>query len=847
MEIQNNIENLDTNLDWMIDSAELLSGIQELDDVEMNNLVSSLNDDVNSEMEDNLKYLIDYLWENFENWILELTDSDRKNLLTLYKRNEKVWEDNVELENEEECDEISQLLWLCGKTEKVEDKRELTLDDLKENIQKLENWEKLDEEVIFAIKDYIKEQRENSSSADKEKLFKKLEKGIDYWGKSLEEHKESFKKFFIKKVINNIAYNSEEKTNLITEISDYFDKNYKNLDENNSWDFNFEERFAIFNWLVEAIHNVLGWDIEDSIKDIEKDLMYIIDNNFIIENSIDLTFNSLNTTYSSIDNYNPIVDVKADNSDELSNLVKRYRWNLKWRVNVNNRGEVLKNNIEENTKLVEIIKSFYNENKDIIEEKLWITNIHDLTPQQATKLVSLITMSKIDYQHYQALKPNSENSYYKKSSDIEKLEYKKDLLLASYKVIFKEIKNIYKIRNIEDNWLIYWFDNDIEVAKERIMNWKIDLAAISTNEVKQLVKNDILNNYADLFDEQWLLSDVNNIINDIFNIKKWKYWKLDYAYIKQATKEKIYKNDKKSISELLEWWKWVCRNYAVASEKLFEALKVIQNSDNNKLSSSILVYYTWNTEKNNIKSKISDNEFSPAHAWNTLITIWADWKQYVSQIDTTFWDGRWNSKKDEVSKLLWLWEGINIDGLKYLDETFNRLLNDLADKVDEEWFEQLDWELNNYILWLEKTWWDIKNIISLKNKMIKFYEWLWKNEKVNEIENEIKDIDPSKIVAISNKPSELSRNIRDIKGNISEYKVLAMDKFWDSMDFTNFKEVAILMNLVGNEDVDKIINKSFMQNDEFKNWTKEDRLNFINKVALKGWNKWLASRLKNYI
>jgi hypothetical protein len=65
----------------------------------------------------------------------------------------------------------------------------------------------------------------------------------------------------------------------------------------------------------------------------------------------------------------------------------------------------LENLPEENTKLQKIIKDFYNQNKDIINKYLQIDNINNLNPEQATKLVSLISISKIKYNNSLSILP----------------------------------------------------------------------------------------------------------------------------------------------------------------------------------------------------------------------------------------------------------------------------------------------------------------------------------------------------------------------------------------------------------------------------------------------------------
>ena len=118
-----------------------------------------------------------------------------------------------------------------------------------------------------------------------------------------------------------------------------------------------------------------------------------------------------------------------------------------------------------------------------------------------------------------------------------------------------------------------------------------------------------------------IFANFDNWVKEIY-VANWKLY------------SEMSKIDEKPVSEMLENWQGIFRNYAIANEKIFEAIKTMQNSENNQLNNSALVFYSWNSEGNEEIIAASNTEWwTNLHAWNSLITIWEDWKKYIAQID----------------------------------------------------------------------------------------------------------------------------------------------------------------------------------------------------------------------
>jgi len=768
METSNNIDNIDKNQDGAIDSSELLSEIQTLDEAWIDSLISILNNAENSELENSLKTTLSSLWTQVENWEVELNEVDKVKLIKLYSSINQAKEEPKEEVKEEikeepkekpkEKEQIKEVKQEVKeeviKKEKVavEPKEQLKHEEIKGkkeknkwiskynlevSLEKLENWEKLDEEAISDIKDFIKEQRENYDSEEMETLFQKVETEIDFSDKTLDEHKNNIEKFLYQNILNTLTYTPDEKNNLVSEIDKYLEDNYEKLDLDNNWSFNEQERIEMVNWVKELIASLLNWND----KWIEKTLEELIDNNFKIEYSVDLDI--WKKSYRSIDNYNPVIDVNEDYSDELWKVVEQYRliWNNLttssnkfWKVSKDefwvfkqdlNKVEwnQLENSPEENKKILDIINEFYKTNKDVIYEKLWIKDITKLTPSEAAKLVTLITMSKLDYDHSQAIYPWNEGNYFEWLDNSEKNEYKESLLISH---IMSPLLWCETNGHIKTNFLK---TNDYSSLLNKLNLNNIDCESLSFDDIKNKW-NDIASN---ILKNKWFSS------NNINRVLQFAYESNTYSFNAYSNTE-FWKrltswNDMKTVSELLEWWDGICRNYAIANEKLFEALKTVQSPKNNMLKNSALIYYSWNQESN-VKWNIANMEDGTKnHAWNTLVTIWKDWTKYIAQVDSTHADTWWTE--------WWIWKKWNIDSeiakVLTIDRTFDRLLNDVADWTNDKWFEDIDNQLNTYIKTLEKSWWDMSKIILLKSKLIDFYSWLWKTEELNKVRGSIRN------------------------------------------------------------------------------------------------------------
>lgn len=696
---------------------------------------------------------------------------------------------------------------------------------VEENLIKIWNWESLDNETISEIQNYIKEQRENSDSNDREELFKKIENEIDFSEKTLEEHKNNIKKFLYNDILNTLNYNSWEQSNLMKKIWEYLDNNYQKLDWDNNGNYNKEERILMSNWIKEFISNLLDWQE----KKLDTKLAELIENNFKVEYSVNLDIND--TKYRSIDNYNPEIDSSIDNSEKLWSLLDKHKNNQKFNIQtLNTKNE---NNPEEIKELKNIITEFYWENKELIIEKLWITDITNLTPKQAAQLVSFITMSKLDYAHIQMVFPwNDNNSYYENSSIDEQMQYKESFSYTLYLAPLIDIRdNMWQEKN---SVLLNLIDKDIN----ELVKW-LDLENKTPTEVKLYMKEYLYTIMEPIKKDLWLTWE-----NDITKIIDNNYWDYNLKNIFLQISDQNTANDHKSISELLKWWQWVCRNYAIVNEKLFEVLKGMQNPNDNKLRNSALPYYTWSDS--NYEISINEDANSENHAWNTLITAWENNDIYIAQIETTQVDTWWR----EWWKAEWLSSDETINNVENIDRTFDRLLNDISNQATEEWFKEVDSKLKSYIIGFENSWWDVDKIINLKYKLMILYKTLWKQEEYNNIEISIKESLSININDLSDGVNHILKKYWRSPDIRSLWLDVLTDKYWKNIDYWNMKDCGILLyafrNITGAEKewfsiAQNIYNKSFSKNEEFINLTLDDKLIFIDNTID---NNELNSRLK---
>ncbi len=429
-----------------------------------------------------------------------------------------------------------------------------------------------------------------------------------------------------------------------------------------------------------------------------------------------------NRVYQNINDHNPEIDTWVDHSKELQEILKDHKKTaIKWWLSEN---QIKPSDEAETKKILWIINEVYNKDKEAIDEKLWITDINHLTPTQATKLAALVTMTKLDYNHSQFIDPDNASEYFDGMQENDKNQFRKEYYSSE---VWKELLN-FKMFHV-DNWVTINYEYlYTELIKDK------DLSKKNLDEIKIIAKED-----AKTIVEKELWREINkNDLKD--NLADYTEFIYDQFTKNSKIREEWVKIDQKSVSEMLDWWKWICRNYAIANEKIFEALKTIQNPNNNQLQNSILPYYSWSTtwkeidEKNIWNIIAGEEESTKQHAWNELITIWKDWKKYVSQIDSTHADTWWYE--------WWKWEKNNeLNKVDTIDRTFDRLLNDVVDN-NKDWLKTKEIlpKLEKLLQDMEVSW-DIKWISVMRVKLYDFYEKIWDEEWIKKIEYKFKNSD----------------------------------------------------------------------------------------------------------
>ncbi len=366
------------------------------------------------------------------------------------------------------------------------------------------------------------------------------------------------------------------------------------------------------------------------------------------------------TIYESLDQHSPTLTQK-DFSEKLDAITRKYRNEMSDMNADSESGET-----PENLKLM--VLDYFKENK----ESLWkfgISDIRELTPQQAAKLASIIVMDKLDYDYLQFLVPSNEKDYLKwLKTEEESNQYNKS---KEYSISFAyEIVQFLKQHP------------EIKSRKE--------------------ISNEVLKNIWKSIKDPWYTHLSQDIRDEIMknNIDH-----VDFVYkqVSSLFKEHL-KNDDLPVDELLKKWKGVCRNYGIATEKIFDALKDIQNTNNNLLKNSALVRFV---DVKNVKghyetsslmetwiNELKDSGFSD-HMWNLLVTIDENGTIHKTQLDPTqsdWWDGSRNT----------IGRNENIYGkVKTLDTTYERLLQDLT----KEWSDSKEVTKNLVRLYvsLDKT------------------------------------------------------------------------------------------------------------------------------------------------
>lgn len=482
-----------------------------------------------------------------------------------------------------------------------------------------------------------------------------------------------------------------------------------------------------------SLDTFLDFELNES----EKEKVSEILNRWVIEKTSPIDIEIWDRVYQDIDDYSPPIDNESDNTEKLKEIVNEYREKsiFNWLNNGSDTSnqinyEKIWNEPEENEKISKIIMDIYNEYYQEINNELWITDITQLTPSQATKLAGLITMTKLDYDYWQAISPQTNHLFFDWLPENEKVRYKKEYFIslmvgnkASLKSEFVNLVNdkwILSNASVKEKWYELYNSIKSSISDDMLEN----ISGMNLDEIIEFANNlsderewwlPVLDFYSWYLEskEWWWIKRVKwrqHIVANLFYSEFSEFW------------DEHEENDNKVVSTLLKDWKWICRNYANANEAVFEALKSMQNPDNNKLKNSLLLYYDGNELNNNeLNSKIAETEEgSNSHAWNVLITIWKDWKKNISQIDTTHADWSWNE--------WWIWDSwFSLDKVRTLDRTFDRFINEMADNLSDKTFNEIWWNIIDFISELELEWWNEKKV-DMMMKLAQWYFITWDKE-----------------------------------------------------------------------------------------------------------------------
>lgn len=491
----------------------------------------------------------------------------------------------------------------------------------------------------------------NSSSGDAEKSAQQ----------TLSEIQEQNMKEYMLQNINSSGLNGEMFHNLVQGVSglkiDEDGDGVVSKEEKQEYEENLEA--SVSEESLGGQEKAKRWEILDRIMNYNFDVNHGL--------RFETNNNGQKTVYESLDQHNPEL-TKQDFSAKLESITDKYRKELS--------GENLTNPDKENTKenLKKMITEYFEQNKDSLT-KAWIMDIAHLTPQQATKLVSIITMDKLGYNYPQFILPNNEAHLIDKLDPQDKSEYikwKEWALNCLHEIILLKDQNV-KYKNA--HWHVF-FGELSGAEQNKICNM------VGSPGYKWLSWKEM---------EDFLDKNRNDVT--IFYLNFANFY------------ERNQKPDQLPVDELLKWWKWICRNYAVANEKLFDALKDLQDPSDNRLKNSSLVKFgSINSasgdkyEKNDLFAvweKEANEVFWWGHAWNELVTIDKDQKVHKTQVDPTQADG-WDGEKNSMEKADNLYWKVGL-----LDRTDTRLVQDLT----KEWVDSKEvWEsLLKLYLSLDKT------------------------------------------------------------------------------------------------------------------------------------------------
>lgn len=444
--------------------------------------------------------------------------------------------------------------------------------------------------------------------------------------------KENLKNYIYSIVVSDTSIKASSNTAKLIQVIDDTINSDNIIDTNNNWHIDKEELQKMKNSIMAKLGE--SKEIRKIDKVLEKIMQYNFDISHNFSYSIEFSPNN-RVVYESLDEHLPITS-DTNHSGELDKIVKLLKNEWYWK---NPDSIIYKNSKEINQtreNLKKVVVDFFEKHR----EELWkygITDIYDIDPASAAKLTSIITMYYLKYNYAQAMKPRYWDSMMQELSESEKSEYLKDqdkaieiaLLCEKFKSKFPQHKNT-KLKDF-----IYY---DI---------WWIWIA--------EYVKRYGIKNHFSKEEKEGMLENNRNVVDEIFKVTSKSY---------RRNWEEV---DNLPVDRLLEWWKWVCRNYAKANEKLFEAIKSMQG-DLSQLKNSTLIYFSdvkseySSNENYDIWLKDSKNRYTN-HAWNLLISIDEEWVTHKTQLDTTFADAT---------------SGINIYwDVRTLDKTYERAFQDI--------------------------------------------------------------------------------------------------------------------------------------------------------------------------
>lgn len=264
-------------------------------------------------------------------------------------------------------------------------------------------------------------------------------------------------------------------------------------------------------------------------------------------------------------------------------------------------------------------------------------------------------------------------------------------------------------------------------------DWAFNIYRTDPEEMKEWLINYLAKN-PDILEKYWIQDYMKLTPKQAINLT-WEILSRNLEYDDFQTTfwgyfiNWFFGNDNDSVPELLEGWKWVCRNYASATKVVFDSLKELQSPENNKLrntysrisididSSELFLrsYLLGLSSKSNSRDKIVD-----LHTWNTFYTVIPSW-----DIQSVIVDIQWADIYEENKNL-------------YLDYTKESFLFSI-ERLVYEWFisEEKkikileDWCYNN------ESYYDLSYKTATKEIWNYYYE---KWDKVKAFSWDIKDI-----------------------------------------------------------------------------------------------------------